>query len=61
MTNAKEVVVDLRRTEADVTPVSSVDTAEDYEYLGVHTEHDAEDVPWDCGFYCYPVCCGVPV
>ncbi|KAI4873724.1 hypothetical protein NFI96_000464 [Prochilodus magdalenae] len=43
VTKTKELVVDLRRDKAQVTPISikgvSVDTVEDYKYLGVHTDN----------------------
>ena len=43
MTKTKELVVDLRRDKAPVTPVSirgvSVDTVEDYKYLGVYIDN----------------------
>ena len=43
MAKTKELVVDLRRTKAPVTPVSiqgvSVDIVEDYKYLGVHIDN----------------------
>lgn len=39
----QELVVDLRRTKAPVTPVSiqkvNVDTVQDYKYLGVHLDN----------------------
>ncbi|KAI4894909.1 hypothetical protein NFI96_007437 [Prochilodus magdalenae] len=43
VTKTKELVVDLRRDKAQVTPISikgvSVDTVEDYKYLGVHIDN----------------------
>lgn len=43
MTKTKELVVDLRRTKALVTPVSiqgvSMDTVEDYKFLHVHIDN----------------------
>ncbi|KAI4892845.1 hypothetical protein NFI96_004933 [Prochilodus magdalenae] len=43
VTKTKELVVDLRRDKTQVTPISikgvSVDTVEDYKYLGVHIDN----------------------
>ncbi|KAI4885338.1 hypothetical protein NFI96_001847 [Prochilodus magdalenae] len=43
VTKTKELVVDLRRDKAQVTPISikgvSVDTLEDFKYLGVHIDN----------------------
>ncbi|KAI4880740.1 hypothetical protein NFI96_009419 [Prochilodus magdalenae] len=43
VTKTKKLVVDLRRDKAQVTPISikgvSVDTVEDYKYLGVHIDN----------------------
>ena len=43
MTKTKELVIDLRRTKAPLTPISiqgvNVDYVEEYKYLGVYLDH----------------------